>query len=98
MSPRYNGGRLGEMLLGRDVTFGQGLALHHLGQTFVIVIPCWGIIATLFINAHKAVKQNNLTVGAQNNLLIWAGDINGGAFQFCGRHLTGNRPFPNQII
>ena len=86
------------MLLGRDVTFGQGLALHHLGQTFVIVIPCWGIIATLFINAHKAVKQNNLTVGAQNNLLILAGDINGGAFQFCGRHLTGNRPFPNQII
>ena len=69
MSPRYNGGAVGECRFGRDVTFGQGLALHHLGQTFVIVIPCWGIVATLFINA---VKQNNLTVGAQNNLLIWA--------------------------
>ena len=86
------------MLFGRDVTFGQGLTLHDLGQTFVIIIPCWGVITALFINAHKAVEQNNLTIGAQNDLLIWAGDINGGAFQFCRRHLAGNRAFPNQII
>ena len=86
------------MLFGCDVAFGQGFTLHDLGQTFVIIIPRWSIITTLFINAHKAVEQNNLTIGAQNDLLIWAGDINGGAFQFCRRHLAGNRPFPNQIV
>ena len=80
MSPRYNGGGC-EMLFGRDITFGQGLALHDLGQRLSSSSPS-GRHHGLFINAHKAVEQNNLTVGAQNDLLIWAGDINGGAFNF----------------
>ncbi len=76
--------------------FGR-LTLHDLGQAFVIIIDN-RIIAALFIDPHKAIKQHHLTSGAQAHLSVVTGDVHRGAFQPCGLHLTRQRAFPDQII
>ena len=44
--------------------------MADLGQALVVIINN-SVIAALFINGHEAVKQNNLTSGAQAHLFIF---------------------------
>ena len=91
---RVAGRRLGEMLLGCDSIGLHRFALHQLGQALVIAIAL-AVIAALFIDLQKPIKQNYLTVCAQAHLSIGAADFNRGPLNFCGCHLAGDGAFPN---
>ena len=72
------------------------LAFGDLGQAGIFFGAV--IITAFFIDLHEAVKQHHLTGGAQADLAIVAGNINGGAFQPGRFHLAGQRALPDQII
>ena len=85
------------MLLGGDRFFVNRIALGNLWQALVVVVH-HRIIAALFIDTHKAVKQHHLTGGTQNNLPVIAAHINRGALKAGLFHLAGQRAFPDQVI
>ena len=85
------------MLLGRDGAFFNALPLHQLRQKAVFTIVR-RIITPLFIDFEEPVKKNDLTIGAQADLTIFAHNLNSCAFQLCCCHLARNGPFPDQII
>ena len=72
------------------------VALGDLGQPFFIVIG--HIIAAFFIDFEKAVKEDNLTCGAQGDLFICRGNIDSCPLHPRTFHLAGQRAFPDQII
>ncbi len=71
-------------------------ALHDLRQALVVVIG--DVVAAFLVDFEKAVEQHHLPGGAQADLAIAAGDIDGGALHPGGFHLAGDRAFPDQII
>ena len=85
------------MLLGCDRLFGHAFAAGHLWQALVVVID-HVIVAAFFVDAQETVKQHDLTGGAQFNLAIAAGDIDGCTLHPRTFHLAGDGAFPDQII
>ena len=90
------GGRLGEMLFGGDGSFCQGFRGHDLRQALVVFID--NLVAPLFVDLQKPVKQHNLARRAQPNLPILAANFYGGPLHPGGFHLAGDGALPNKVI
>ena len=90
--------RLGEMLLGRDRALIGVFPFGDLRQALVIIIDDRIIVAAFLIDAHEAIKQHHLAIGAQHNLAVIAANIDGGALELRGLHLRRNRALINQVI
>ena len=94
---RFGGGGLVKISL-QCCRYGfERIALGQLWQTLAILIAL-AVIAAFLIDFEKPVEQNNLTRGAQHDLLIIRADLDGGALHAGGLHLAGDGALPDQII
>ena len=85
------------MLLGVDRVLFSLLALGQLRQTLVVII-CGTVILAFFVDGNESIKHHDLTISAQHNLFISAGDIHDSTLQTGGGHLACHGAFVDQII
>ena len=90
------GRRLGEVLLGRDLAFGRGLARGDLRQALVVV--ALGVVAAFLVDLDEAVEQHHLAGGAKADLAVGRADLDDGALEPGGGHLAGEGALPDQVV
>ena len=56
------------------------------------------VVAALEVDLEEAVEGHDLAGGAQADLAVGAGDVDGGALEAGGLHLAGDRALPDQVV
>ena len=91
--------RLGEVLRGVDRLLGEPLVFRH-GRQPARLLVLVGFVLAFLIEREEAVEFHHLAGGAQVDIAA-AGlgdDIDGGALEFGGFHLAGDRAVPDQLV